>query len=96
MKKPTKTSMLGVFADGISPEGVVRFSTIIRSLRRQGAEDTARKLEEEQKAVGSYCALHGELTDPVIGLLEDRVAYACPWCSGEAVREAWEKEGMKS
>lgn len=74
---------------------IIRFSTMLRVLNRDGEKDLARKLEVERQAIGA-CAIHGELTDPVIGILDDRIVYACPWCSGEAVRDTWEREGTAS
>lgn len=93
--EPIKVRAYGVF-DGVETPETVRFSTVVRALRRQGNEAIAQKLEAEQKAVGSRCDTHGELADPVIGLLGDRVAFGCPWCSGSAVLAAWEREGMAS
>lgn len=44
---------------------VLRFSTIMRSLRRKGQDASADALEEMRVNV-AHCEKHGELVDPVV------------------------------
>ncbi len=90
----------GVFArrEGITS---VRYSTYLRELRKQGTPaDALAEFERDKAQFGSSCPEHGELADPIIGLVGEgkdaRVAFACPWCSGSETLAAWEKEGMRS
>lgn len=86
---------LGLFAGGGVP-GLLRYSSALRELRKQGAEAAAQELERAKAAAGSSCPHHGELKDPIIGILDNRVAFVCPWCSGDAILAAWEAEGNRS
>lgn len=85
---------LGVFRDGVPDQ--VRYSTSLSALRMQGADETAATLEKLKAEHGSLCAVHGELKDPVIGILGDQVAFVCPWCSGPEILAAWTAEGERS
>jgi hypothetical protein len=85
----------GLFA-GSGVPGTLRYSSALRELRKQGAEDTAKELERVKTVAGSSCPTHGELADPIIGILDNRVAFICPWCSGAAILAAWEAEGNRS
>lgn len=82
----------GVFAD---EPGVLRLSTLLQRWRDRGRnpEDEAEVLRVVDKH--RVCPTHGRLEDPIVGLVGDQIAVACPWCSGDAVREAWEAEGRK-
>lgn len=84
----------GTFAGGEVPS-LTRFSVAVRALRRMGNDAGADELEQD-KLVAAHCTVHGAIDDPVIGLLGGQVAFACPWCSGDAVREQWQREGEMS
>ncbi len=89
---------IGVFTS--MPEHV-RYSTTLRALRRTGFDEAKiAEFENDKATQGSTCPVHGELDDPVLGILgsgkEARVAFACPWCSGEAILALWEREGLLS
>ena len=78
--------------DGEAPS-MVRYS---RALGRLTPE--AREEFERDRAMAAHCAEHGALDDPAIFLIDvgsdQRVAFACPWCSGPEILAAWEKDGM--
>ena len=76
--------------------GVVRFSTAVRRLRENGTPQEHLDDFERERAIAAHCPTHGALADPVIGIAGDRVAFICPWCSDDAIREAWEQEGKLS
>lgn len=86
---------LGLFA-GRGVPTTLRYSSALRELRKQGAESAAKELERDKLAAGSSCPTHGELADPIVGILGNRVAFCCPWCSGADVLAAWEAEGERS
>jgi len=83
-----------------APPQSLRFSTYVRGMRAQGLEASAAEFEADKAKYGSSCPVHGELADPVIGMVGEgstaRVAFACPQCSGPEILAAWEKEGMRS
>jgi hypothetical protein len=86
----------GVF-DGM-PE-VVRYSTVLRRLREAG-DATAIALERLKAQVGTRCPTHGALEDPIVAIVDAgpraQVAFGCPWCSGDQIRELWEREGAEA
>jgi hypothetical protein len=74
----------------------LRASTIVRRLREVGARDLADKVQASVDASGA-CDLCGrEERDPIVALSEneDRILVACPWCSGDAVFNAWRAEAQ--
>lgn len=79
----------GEFAE--RPE-IVRFSLAVRRLRAAGAHAAADELERD-RVVAAVCNVHGRLPDPVICLVGERVAFACPDCSGALVKAQWLAEG---
>jgi hypothetical protein len=83
---------LGLF-DG-EPEAL-RWSTFRRRLHDQGADDTIAKIEADRLVAGSTCPTHGSLEDPIMGILDGRVAFVCPWCSGPEIQAAYEAEGKR-
>jgi hypothetical protein len=89
-KKPVMATMLGGLPQS------VRFSTAMTALRRAGSDNAVAELERDRRECGSSCPQHGELKDPAIAILNGRVAFICPWCSGGELLAAWEKEGMRS
>ncbi len=101
MKKPGvkfEAPQVGMMSG--QPESV-RFSTYLALLKKRGTPQAVlAEFERDQFFYGSNCPTHGELKDPVIGLVGTgpgmRVAFACPWCSSPEVLAAWEKEGMRS
>lgn len=91
----------GVFARRAEAGSSLRYSTYLRELRKQGTpEEAIADFESDKAKYGSTCPTHGKMDDPVIGLVGEganaRVAFACPWCSGAEILNAWEKEGMRS
>jgi len=76
----------------LGAEGKLRYSRICGLLSPEGRAE----FEAERKKA-AHCRLHGELSDPacaITGEGEDRrIVFICPWCSGPAVLELWEKEG---
>lgn len=80
----------------LSPDTSVRLTTIMRNLRKLGHVATAERIEEHHKLCPTKCETHGEIKDPVIGLLNNQVAFFCPWCSGSDVLARWEAEGNAS
>ena len=81
---------------GTTP-AAVRYSTAVRRARANGmSEENLAALEADRKQFGASCPVHGELADPVIGIVEgSMVAFACPHCSGPEVLKAWEDEGKQ-
>lgn len=76
----------------------LRFSSVLADLRER-APELVPGLIEAQIRIGSRCPEHGELKDPIVGIVsgarwpeDDRIAFICPWCSSPEVREAWERE----
>ena len=89
-----------MFEGGNVPR-VVRLTTILADLRRTGRVAEADAVAALHKQCGDRCPSHGELADPVVGLVrradgETQLAFACPWCSTPQVREAWEQEGRRA
>ena len=73
---------------------LLRLSNLLKKLKAMGEEgehsyETIQKLYKE---VGNNCAVHGELVDPIVGLIGEQVAFICPWCSGPEMLAAWEAE----
>lgn len=96
---PLSKVLFGTFASDTGRAGVptmVRYSTALQALRRVDTPAAAIAEFENDKATAARCPEHGALEDPVVGLLGDRVAFACPWCSGADVLAAWEREGNAS
>lgn len=87
---------LGVLSSG----GSLRYSTYLRALRKNGAEDIAARLEAEKGNFGSHCPTHGFLEDPILGVTGEgddrRAVFGCPFCSSPEVLALWRKEGMRS
>jgi hypothetical protein len=76
---------------------VVRLSSAAKRLREIGATEGADELERDAKIAAPWCQKCGrKIDDPVVGILGDRVAFACPWCSSPEVLAAWEQEGGAS
>lgn len=76
----------------------LRFSRCVADLQAR-APELVPGLVQLQAEVGSRCPEHGELKDPIVGIVsgarwpeDDRIAFICPWCSAPEVREAWERE----
>lgn len=77
----------------LAGSGPVRMSTAARMLREKGAEKAATELEAEAKIAAPWCQkCERKIEDPVIGILGDRVAFVCPWCSAPEVLAKWEAE----
>jgi hypothetical protein len=76
----------------------LRYSTLLQMLRKHGCpQDQYDDFVALKARVGSHCAVHGELKDPVIAHAGgDQVAFICPHCSSPKILAAWEKEGMRS
>jgi len=74
------------------PSDMIRYSTALKRLRAHGA-DTAEF--ERDKRIGAVCPRHGDIEDPIIGMVGDVVGFACPWCSDPPVLKAWEEEGKR-
>ncbi len=73
--------------------GVLRFSTAVRRLRESGEETGALEVEALKERVGSLCPIHGELIDPIMGILGKEIAFCCPQCSSPELFKAWQEEG---
>lgn len=88
---------LGFFAlPKSSDPPCLRLSNALTRLRKEGAEESAHKLEVMARECGRFCTTHGYLEDPIIGIVgAENVAFACPQCSGDLVREAWEREPIE-
>lgn len=86
---------VGAPAKGLleSKGGPLRSSLIIERLHDQGHSDSANRISELRDRVGRLCAIHGRLDDPIIALLGEDIAFACPWCSDPEVLKQWEAEG---
>ena len=81
----------GVFE---GPPGNLRLSHALKSLREQGNGAMADELAQDAAKAAPYCpTCERKLEDPVVGILGQRVAFACPHCSGSAILAAWEAEG---
>ena len=57
----------------------------------------ARAVFDAERLKAARCPEHGLLDDPAVFTIGEcggeRVAFACPWCSGSAVLAQWEREG---
>ena len=84
---------LGTFAPGSS--GPVRYSTCLKRLRAIPGNEADVAEFERDKEIAAVCVTHGKVADPVIGIVGDRVAFGCPWCSDLAILKAWEEEGER-
>jgi hypothetical protein len=83
---------MGVFAN---PDGDLRWSTFKRRLHDQGADDTIAKIEADRLIAGASCPVHGAIDDPIIGILDGRIAFVCPKCSGPEIQARYEAEGKR-
>ncbi len=83
----------GTFASGST--GPVRYSTALKRLRAIPDNEAHVAEFERDKEIASVCVTHGKVADPVIGIVGDRVAFGCPWCSDPAILKAWEDEGER-
>lgn len=73
--------------------GPVRMSTAARLLREGGLDDAAAELERDAKVAAPWCQkCERKIDDPVIGIVGDRVAFACAHCSAPKVLAQWEAE----
>lgn len=81
--------LVGAFVD--DAPGMLRSSNAITRLR-QTNPDAADLIELMREKVGRNCPHHGRLEDPIITILNGEVAFGCPDCSSEAVRQAWADE----
>lgn len=78
----------------IGKAGVVRFSTIVSNAARgPNGPAIAAALDNSLRVTKPTCPTHGELKDPVLGIVENEPKFACPWCIGGEVLEAWKREG---
>ena len=76
--------------------GPLRMSLIIKRLRAQdGGERAVRAVEDAYAKVGKSCPVHGELHDPILGLLDGDLAFICPDCSAPEIKARWEQEGRR-
>jgi hypothetical protein len=89
---PSKT--VGVPAHGTWQGSVIRSSNAIARLRRVNSE-AAEAVELLRSKVGSNCPVHGKLEDPIITLLGEEIAFGCPDCSGEELRQMWAEEPIE-
>lgn len=73
---------------------ILRYSSALRALRRMpNADGRAIKDFMRDKEIVARCDVHGPIADPIVGICQGRVAFACPWCSGPELLAAWKKEG---
>lgn len=71
-----------------------RYSTLLRDLRAEGNGKAADAIANLYADLGSKCPTHGDLEDPLVFLAGDgRVAFVCPFCSGEEHQAAWVADG---
>lgn len=75
---------------------ILRMSNALHRLRQQGSNASVAKILEDYEKVGNTCTVHGHLSDPIITILGNRVAFGCPWCSDSAILRAWENEPLES
>lgn len=72
----------------------LRFSTMCKRMAAAGADQpTLDKLEAMREKAGSSCPIHGELADPIVGMLHSELAFICPDCSDPKVKAQWVAEG---
>jgi hypothetical protein len=57
--------------------------------------EAAEAVELLRSKVGSNCPVHGKLEDPIITLLGEEIAFGCPDCSGEELRQMWAEEPIE-
>ncbi len=95
MARNPKAHRFGAVARGLANVGLpgrLRFSRIAGLLPAG-----ARAEFERERAKAAHCPAHGELADPAVFLIGEgaaqRVAFACPWCSGPELLAEWEREG---
>jgi Zn ribbon nucleic-acid-binding protein len=68
-------------------------STAARLLREAGASASAEELERDAKIAAPWCPqCERAVPDPVVAILGDRVAFACPHCSSPEVLAKWKAE----
>ena len=85
----------GHFIEGM-PD-LLRYSSLLWRLRQGGCpQDQYDDFVALKARIGSLCAVHGELQDPIIGRVGNEVAFVCPWCSSPEILAAWEREGSLS
>ncbi len=71
--------------------GLVRMSSVLNQLRSHGGHAAADQVERDAK-VAAVCNTHGAIVDPIIGIIGDRVAFACPQCSSVEAKQAYDEE----
>lgn len=74
---------------------LLRSSNAIAKLRRENPS-AAEAVELLREKVGRECPTHGRLEDPIIAILGDEIAFACPDCSDPDVRDAWAREPLEA
>jgi hypothetical protein len=80
-------------ADGlVVTVGMLRLSSLLRTLRAHGNHGSADDLERLHKQVGNKCSC-GDLPDPAVGSLGTRVVFICPHCTGGELLKLWQDEG---
>lgn len=83
----------GVFVT--AGDGLLRSSNAIAKLRRENPS-AAEAVELLREKIGRECQVHGRLEDPIIAILGDEIAFACPDCSDPDVRDAWAREPVEA
>lgn len=66
-----------------------RMSSVLRAVD----EATGIAIQIGFAQTAQKCPTHGPITDPIVGMLDGSLAFACPWCSGPAMLAAWQAEG---
>jgi hypothetical protein len=84
----------GLPVDGKWSGGLVRTSNVLARVRREDPE-AAEVIELLRSEVGKTCPVHGDLEDPIIAVVRGEVAFGCPDCSGEELRQRWLDEPIE-
>lgn len=96
-KKPDQTFSPAVSGYVDPDKGVpemLRLTSVLKTLRDQGAGAAADEVAALADRVGRRCDTHGYLEDPLVFTVgNDQLAFGCPDCSGKAIRDAYDKEG---
>jgi hypothetical protein len=75
----------------------IRFSRLVEFVRANGGtEEAIAEFERDKHIACARCpTCKTDLSDPIalFDVKANRMVFACPVCSGAAIRERWEREG---
>lgn len=82
----------------LTEDGLIRFSAILRHLRKNGENKLADQTVKEVNQIGRTCTKCGYLDDPIVAVepVWKVLIIACPHCSGPGLKAEWEAQGEPS